>query len=152
MAGFCAAEGRRWRPIEAALNNTESLDQASFQPHHHECSAILHSETRLLVMTPNPLHFYSGLHVQLGVFPQLYPSATPEFRWFIRPQWRRVVFLLMTVIDVKVLLWVHNELPFVDVCPWEKWIVDKSTPSANKSKKWAKHVSELELGWEFIKA
>ncbi|KAL1265114.1 hypothetical protein QQF64_003141 [Cirrhinus molitorella] len=38
MEGFCAAEGRRWRPIEAVVNDTESLDQAPFQPHHHECA------------------------------------------------------------------------------------------------------------------
>lgn len=79
MEGFCAAEGRRWRPIEAVVNDTESLDQTPFQPHHHECCAILCSETRLPVITSAPLDFYSGLHVPLGL-SAVVPMATSEFR------------------------------------------------------------------------
>ncbi len=84
MEGFCLAEGRRWRLIEAVVNDTESLDQTPFQPHHHECCTILCSETLLPVITPDPLDFYSWLHVPLGLSAAV-PRATSEFRWFVRP-------------------------------------------------------------------
>lgn len=100
------------------------------------------------VITANPLHFYSWLHVQLGVFLRLYPVLHLNSE----DSPGHGCFLLMTVIDVKC-RWCSGLTMNFHLIMGEMFALERNGGvDINKSTNWRKHVSELKLGREFIKA